>query len=466
MTDTSLSTSIGCEFVDVGLGDRRLNRRCLQIVEALSRCPEKGFPQAIDSDSALEATYRFLNNARVESEDLLAPHRQETRRRAQAAHVVRVLHDTTTLSFSGEKHRDGMGYVSRKQQGFFAHVALVTTADALREPLGIGGMIPVVRENPTDPRPWRERMKDPNREFARWENLFRRTHELLDGVRAIHVMDREADSYALIHAIQSCSSHFVIRLKYDRALVDSEDTVRSALATVDDVLKREVPLTRRTNKGRSTQEQQAHPARDARIAKLRARATTVTVRRPLDLKNTDLPPTMQLHVVQVHEVDEPEGIEPVEWTLITNEPIETTEHVAAVVDHYRARWMIEELFKALKTGCAFEKRQLESQASLENALALFLPIAWRLLLLRHMAQHRPDEPAERALTKTQIRLLRLKSKRVKLGPTPTVRDCMLAIAGLGGHLKRNGDPGWQTLGRGLDDLLLLEQGFLLAQSEM
>ncbi len=84
--------------------------------------------------------------------------------------------------------------------------------------------------------------------------------------------------------IQSCSSHFVIRLKYDRAS-STASSVRSALATVDDVLKREVPLTRRTNKGRSTQEQQAHPARDARIAKLRARATTVTVRRPPDLRS-------------------------------------------------------------------------------------------------------------------------------------------------------------------------------------
>jgi IS4 transposase len=39
---------------------------------------------------------------------------------------------------------------------------------------------------------------------------------------------------------------------------------------------------------------------------------------------------------------------------MTTEAVETAEQVAAVVDAYRARWLIEEFFKALKTGCGFE----------------------------------------------------------------------------------------------------------------
>jgi hypothetical protein len=42
---------------------------------------------------------------------------------------------------------------------------------------------------------------------------------------------------------------------------------------------------------------------------------------------------------------------------MTTEPIDTPEQILAVVDGYRHRWKIEELFKALKTGCAYEKRQ-------------------------------------------------------------------------------------------------------------
>jgi hypothetical protein len=55
---------------------------------------------------------------------------------------------------------------------------------------------------------------------------------------------------------------------------------------------------------------------------------------------------------------------------------------AAVVDAYRARWVVEEFFKALKTGCQIEKRQMETYEALRIALALFLPIAVRLLALR------------------------------------------------------------------------------------
>lgn len=42
---------------------------------------------------------------------------------------------------------------------------------------------------------------------------------------------------------------------------------------------------------------------------------------------------------------------------------------------------------------------------------------------------------------------------------PTIREAMLAVAGLGGHLPSNGDPGWLVLGRGMHDLLLLELGW-------
>jgi hypothetical protein len=47
------------------------------------------------------------------------------------------------------------------------------------------------------------------------------------------------------------------------------------------------------------------------------------------------------------------------------------------VDCYRGRWTIEEYFKALKTGCQYERRQLETAHSLLNALAILAPVAWR-----------------------------------------------------------------------------------------
>ena len=67
--------------------------------------------------------------------------------------------------------------------------------------------------------------------------------------------------------------------------------------------------------------------------------------------------------------------------------------------------MIEEFFKALKTGCAFEKRQIESLHTLENALAIFVPIAWILLRLRSIARDYPDLPATFVLEPVEVTVL-------------------------------------------------------------
>jgi hypothetical protein len=108
-----------------------------------------------------------------------------------------------------------------------------------------------------------------------------------------------------------------------------------------------------------------------------------------------------------------------------------------------------------------EKRQLESFHSLTNALALFLPIAWQMLLLRSLSRLSPEAPAEQVLNPTQIALLRhTQPKKMKEGTT--VRDALYAIAGLGGHLTQNGPPGWQTLGRGMEELLRMEMGWTAA----
>lgn len=116
----------------------------------------------------------------------------------------------------------------------------------------------------------------------------------------------------------------------------------------------------------------------------------------------------------------------------TNLPIDTTEQVAAIVDAYRGRSVIEEFFKAIKTGCAFEKRRLETLRALLNALAIFLVIAWRLLVLRHVARTSPDAPAVGALTPRQVRLLqRLTTMKgpgvpvVKMPANRTATDALL-----------------------------------------
>jgi hypothetical protein len=118
---------------------------------------------------------------------------------------------------------------------------------------------------------------------------------------------------------------------------------------------------------------------------------------------------------------------------------------------------LEEFFKALKTGCRFERRQLESYQSLDNALAIFLPIAVRLLALRAASRVTPSGPCT-TLTSQQLAILRLHTTR-PMSRVPTNEEATTALAEFGGHLRSNGPPGWVVLGRALDRLLLIEIGW-------
>ena len=177
-----------------------------------------------------------------------------------------------------------------------------------------------------------------------------------------------------------------------------------------------------------------------------------------------MPASSSLNLVHVVETLPPRGLEPVHWMLATREPIDTAEQVEEVVDFYRARWVIEKFFKALKTGCAYEKRQLESARTLVNALAVFVPVAFRLLYLRALTHHTPRASARRLFTPAQLSVLRATAKR-RLPTRITARQAFLAVAALGGHIKNNGEPGWLVLGRGYEKLLYGEFIWKLAARE-
>ena len=162
--------------------------------------------------------------------------------------------------------------------------------------------------------------------------------------------------------------------------------------------------------------------------------------------------SVHINVVRVTERNTPAGETPVEWLLLTNLPIETAFQVERVVDIYRARWVIEEFFKALKSGCAVEARQLETGHSLMNMTAFFLPIAAKLLEMRGVARDTPEAPAIEVISAEEVKVLRALTK-LPLPPQPTVKDVVAAIAKLGGHLKSNGPPGWAVLSRGYVKLL-------------
>jgi hypothetical protein len=303
---------------------------------------------------------------------------------------------------------------------------------------------------------------DPNRDSLRWKKLVNETSELLRGhAIPIHVMDREADGYDLFAGMIAQGQRFVVRVReLDRSVMTPVDgfVARSKITGVAEravaVVAREVQLSRR-RKSKFDDGNKKHPPRAARMAKLEFAAERVRLPRTKYVDKS-VQETIDVGIVHVREIDPSPEMEAVEWLLITTEPIDTAEEILRVVDHYRARWTIEEFFKATKTGCAYEKRQLESAHALLIALALCVPIAWQMLLLRHQARHEPEAPARTVVSEERLEVLRAIA-RDPLPASPTARDVFYAIAALGGHITRSGPPGWITLRGGMDKLVFAEE---------
>jgi hypothetical protein len=305
-----------------------------------------------------------------------------------------------------------------------------------------------------------------DKESARWEQMaLAVSGDLPEGVEAVHVMDQEADDYDVLAALHRAGLRYVIRGDPLRQTTDAKLPVQDVLARQPGTVFRTVPLNPRSAQ-KAVKTRGRHPERAERLATLHVRWATVTIKRR-QYSETRIP-TLTLQAVHVVEPAPPPGEAPIEWMLVTSEPVQSLEDASAVVDHYRARWLVEEYFKALKTGCAFEKRQLTNLAGLVRALAVFVPLAWRLLLLRHLGRAAVPTPVDHLFDAEQVLLLRqvLRQRGYDLARRPTMRDAMLGIAALGGHIKNNGTPGWLVLGRGLTRFLETEVGWRLARGEM
>ena len=445
------------ELSGVELGDARRNARARKIIAKLETAPRKSFPKLAADDAELEAIYRFFSNEDVSWEAILKPHAEATARRCQSEQRVLVVHDSSEFKFSGDRE---MPVLLNNTQGFLGHFSLAVSEGEHRTALGVLAMNPVFRakrEGSLNERKLKTRATPrEEKESARWEGGVRAAAELIGSqAQLIHVADQEADDYALLSLLLQGGHRFVIRGSAERLLrTRGGPKVRTALDAAEHRLFREVALTERKGRPSGPQAKKSHPPREFRQAELHLRATTLTLERPLhaQAEASEVP----LNVVQVFEPSPPEGEPPVEWTLFTNESIETREDIERVVDAYRSRWTIEEYFKAVKTGCAFQSRQLGSKGALLNALALTIPVAWRLLLLRSLGRRHPDLPATVLFTNKQLRLMELIATKVHLPKSPTVRDAMLVIAAIGGHLRRNGDPGWQTLAAGHEEFIRAE----------
>jgi hypothetical protein len=423
-------------FGPVAVGDLRRTDRIVQVAAAWAASPDGSLPQQAADPAALKAVYRLLHNEALTVDELLAPHQALTRQAANHGPVVLLVQDTTTLDFSAHRAADGLSPIGDgRGRGFYLQTVLAVAPED-RVPLGVlaaelWGRQPTPEGSETRT----ERAKRP-RESAIWGRLVTQVGSPPDGVRWVHVADRGADCYDFFTAVASTGSDVLVRVVQNRCLTEPTgahllDTLRAQPARAE----RSLTVTGR-------------PDRPGRTAQVAVSWLATTLRPPaLRDRAQPVPSPVSIWAVRVWEPDPPLDTVPVEWLLATTVPVTTVAQAWERVDWYTARWLIEEFHMGLKTGCGAERTQLRDRAALERRVALLLPLAVRLLLLRTLARRDPNAPVDQLAQPIAVALV---AARTRQPPATTVGGYLRQVARLGGHQGRTGDgpPGWRTLWRG------------------
>lgn len=434
------------EFADAALGDARRTERLVHLASVLGSLPTASLPNATHDPATLKAVYRFFDNDAVDPAQILASHVRATTARVRQVPLVLAIQDSTYLDWTSHPNTTGLGPLATiHQQGLLAHTTLAMTLE--RVPLGLLAQEVWARDAATfakqgDPK---QRPID-DKESQKWLTSLAAVvelHEECPDTHLVSVGDAEADVYDLFIAARPKGVDLLVRAGQNRRLAEPEQRLWAALEAAPVVAEREVRVPHRDG----------HPARMARLS---VQWQAVTLRAPKHRSAEGLPEVAVWAVLAV-EVEPPEGVEAVEWLLLTTVAIETTADALERLDWYECRWGIEVWHKILKSGCKIEARQLESAARLKRCLALYSVIAWRVLYATMLARAVPDAPCSLVLDEDEWQALYCAMHRTATPPAeaPTIRTAVRWLGQLGGFLGRKGDgePGVTVLWRGFQHLV-------------
>lgn len=441
------------EMASVKLGDVRLNRRLITLLEQLAEQPRASLPVAVQERAAIEAAFRFLRNERVRPAAIRAAHRRATRQRALAEGAVLVIQDTTSLDFTSHKALDGVGMLDHPQcRGVFVHTSLAVSVDGL--PLGVVAQEMSSRDPATrgigaqrNSRPVEEK------ESQRWLTALAATRQALWGdLVTITIADREAEFYALWTAPRREQDHLLLRARHDRETLDPGGSPLWATLAAAPTVAEETILVPRHHEGAHTT-----PAREARVV-LRTAPVTLA---PPTLFPAGAP--LRLQGLRITEVDPPADVEPIDWVLLTTLPQPDAALAVQYLRWYTYRWLIERFHYVLKSGCGIEETQVRTTERVERVLALYTIVAWRLLSLLLTARAAPAVSCETVLTplEWQVAWVVTQAGAPLPATAPSLQEALRLIARLGGFRGRasDGDPGIKALWRGWARVSDMIQGY-------
>lgn len=399
---------------------------------------------------------RFFANPKVTAAKILDSGREPTAKAVAGRHVL-AIDDTSEIKLpTTAQRRRGLGPIGRgTTYGLLVHAMIAVDADS-GACLGlVGGEVwtrPGVARTPHQDRPPEER------ESARWLNAAEHARQVLHQATMVTVVDdRESDIYAKWASVPTGTCHLLTRARADRRLAEG-GMLFATVAQTSPRGQRKITLPARD------------PGRPKRTATLELRYASVTICRPESEWDRSLPKTVTLRCIEVREIDAPPGVEPMLWRLLTTHEIADADAAWQIVGWYLLRWVIEQVFRAMKSqGLQLEDSQMTSAAGLEKLAAMAVKAACIDIQLVQERDGTHQLPASVVFSEPEIETLAVliptlegKTERQRNAhPAGSLAWGAWAIARLGGWNCYYKPPGPITMRRGMEQFHAIHRGRML-----
>lgn len=452
-------------FGKTGLKDPRRQQRLETLARAYAKEPGSTVPQLFPRIYDVKAAYSFFDREDLTPEVIQAGHQEIVRSQLHEKGTYLLIEDGSEFIWSETFLREGLGRMHNQHQGFMLHSSLAVewqTPKLLQRQRPALRVLGLIHQEyyPRVPRPEGEAdtASQARQKRVRESQLWQRSTQAIgrtpqsSEVQWIRVADRGADIELFLRECLAHGHRFVVRAAQNRVVVDENNQ------RLDTKLFETIRQT--SALGTFALDLRARPGQAARRVHLSVSVRHLRLHNNRTSKHRKALPCTVMRVWEANPTDPNHALE---WVLLTDAIVSSFEAALEVVLQYASRWLIEEYHKCLKTGLGADKLQLETAPRLFNAIAIMAIVAVRLLALKELTHLNPDAPASTSgLSELELRLLAASLKR-KL---TTVRDVVLALGRLGGHMNRPSDglPGWQSLWKGMTKLLSFVEGVKLAQS--
>ena len=446
-----------------GFGDKRIENRANIALGKLLMGRNSSIRGITQTEAEQRSIYRLLDNPSFSEQSIERKIVERCGALCKDRHVL-CIQDTTefNLSVSGKrlKKDSGTGDISKTGiEGFLLHSSMVVDAT---KGTALGFSYIKNWHRPAerlykDERQYQKQAIE-QKESYKWIEATMQSRQLLSEASSITIIaDRESDIYELISVANNTGIDLVLRSRIDRVL--SSGKMCTYLDSCPVMHSYDLLITGDIRKGI-----------EKRVARMDLKWGTVSIKKPKNTNNEDLPSMITLQVVEAKEKRK-KGIY---WRLLTTHPVNNAADALRIIDWYKQRWYIEQVHRLLKKdGFKIENSQLGSGYGIRKLTLLAMLVALRIIqmMLAYEDDTEQDISAifdnqeQACLDQLNEKLQGTTENQCNPHKQGTIKWGTWVVARLGGWkgYKSQRKPGPVTLQKGLVKFYTIYEGWNLAR---